>query len=236
MNATATGPYAGDAAARVIRALLDFRSLWTTHDLVTTSGVPAPSVRRIIDALDQEDLVERRAPGVVTVPSWLALLRRWNEDFRFTQTTHLTYWRTTRRPTPPGPNPHHPDPPRRHWHRCSPPLVPRNPHRPHSHLHPRRPSSRNHLGAGTNQDEVDRPGRADVRCRLHPLPQNLHRPPPRRTRPGPGRPPHRRNDPPPRSRPTHPMDAGKRTRMALLTVGADGDDVGSWGAVGGVGG
>lgn len=94
MNATATGPYAGDAAARVIRALLDFRSLWTTHDLVTTSGVPAPSVRRIIDALDQEDLVERRAPGVVTVPSWLALLRRWNEDFRFTQTTHLTYWRT----------------------------------------------------------------------------------------------------------------------------------------------
>ena len=94
MNTAATSPYAGDTAARVIRALLDFRSLWTTHDLVTTSGVPAPSVRRIIDALDQEDLVERRAPGVVTVPSWLALLRRWNEDFRFTQTTHLTYWRT----------------------------------------------------------------------------------------------------------------------------------------------
>ncbi|RZU19601.1 hypothetical protein EV645_1814 [Kribbella rubisoli] len=94
MNATATSLYAGDAAARVIRALLDFRSLWTTHDLVTTSGVPAQSVRGIIDALDQEDLVERRAPGVVTVPSWLALVRRWNEDFRFTRNTHLTYWRT----------------------------------------------------------------------------------------------------------------------------------------------
>ncbi|WP_432882396.1 hypothetical protein ACQPYH_39440 [Kribbella sp. CA-245084] len=94
MNATATSLYAGDAAARVIRALLDFRSLWTTHDLVTTSGMPAQSVRRIIDALDQEDLVERRAPGVVTVPSWLALVRRWNEDFRFTRNTHLTYWRT----------------------------------------------------------------------------------------------------------------------------------------------
>lgn len=92
MNATT--PYAGDTAARVLRALLDFRSLWTTHDLVTTSGVPAQSVRRIIDALDHEDLVERRAPGVVTVPSWLALLRRWNEDFRFTRNTRLTYWRT----------------------------------------------------------------------------------------------------------------------------------------------
>ncbi|MER7248469.1 hypothetical protein [Kribbella sp. NPDC000426] len=89
----ATSPYAGDAAAHVIRALLDFRSLWTTHDLVATSGVPAPSVRRIIDALDQDDLVERRAPGVVTVPSWLALVRRWSRDFRFAQTNQHTYWR-----------------------------------------------------------------------------------------------------------------------------------------------
>jgi hypothetical protein len=94
MNATATLPYAGDAAALVIRALLDFRSLWTTHDLVTTSGVPAQAVRRIVERLEQEDLVERRAPGVITVPSWLALLRRWNEDFRFTRNAHLTYWRT----------------------------------------------------------------------------------------------------------------------------------------------
>ncbi|MFI5690504.1 MarR family transcriptional regulator [Kribbella sp. NPDC051586] len=94
MNATAATPYAGDKAALVIRALLDFRSLWTTHDLVTTSGVPAQSVRRIVDRLEQEELVERRAPGVVTVPGWLALLRRWNEDFRFTRTTRLTYWRT----------------------------------------------------------------------------------------------------------------------------------------------
>jgi hypothetical protein len=61
---------------------------------VTTSGVPAPSVRRIIDALDQEHLVERQAPGVVTVPSWFALLRRWNQDFGFTGNTRLTYWRT----------------------------------------------------------------------------------------------------------------------------------------------
>jgi hypothetical protein len=91
---TATAAYTGDSAARVIRALLDFRSLWTTHDLVSTSDVPAQAVRRIVDRLEQEDLVERQAPGVVTVPSWLALLRRWNEDFRFTHTTHLTYWRT----------------------------------------------------------------------------------------------------------------------------------------------
>lgn len=89
-----TAAYAGDLAAHVIRALLDFRSLWTTHDLVSTSGVPAHDVRRIVDRLEQDDLVERRAPGVVTVPNWLSLLHRWNEDSRFTRTTQLTYWRT----------------------------------------------------------------------------------------------------------------------------------------------
>ncbi|WP_329003518.1 hypothetical protein OHA18_09470 [Kribbella sp. NBC_00709] len=94
MSATAAAPYAGDTAALVIRALLDFRSLWTTHDLVTTSGVPAQVVRRVVDRLEQEDLVERHAPGVITVPSWLALLRRWNEDFRFARNSRLTYWRT----------------------------------------------------------------------------------------------------------------------------------------------
>ncbi|MFD3402976.1 MarR family transcriptional regulator [Kribbella sp. NPDC058693] len=89
-----TATYAGDNAALVIRALLDFRSLWTTHDLVSTTGVPAQDVRRIVDRLEQDDLVERHAPGVVTVPNWLALLRRWNEDSPFTRTTQLTYWRT----------------------------------------------------------------------------------------------------------------------------------------------
>jgi hypothetical protein len=82
------------AAASIIRALLDFRTLWTTHDLVTTSGVTAPSVRRVIDQLHQEQLVERQAPGVFAVPSWLALLRRWNEDFQFGRNARLTYWRS----------------------------------------------------------------------------------------------------------------------------------------------
>ncbi|MEU8227823.1 hypothetical protein [Kribbella sp. NPDC048915] len=89
---------AGESAALVVRALLDFRSLWTTHDLVSTTGVPAAAVRRVVERLDRESLVERRAPGVVAVPSWLDLLRRWNDDAHFTQQVHLSYWRTTRNP------------------------------------------------------------------------------------------------------------------------------------------
>lgn len=96
MNATAADLLSDDAAALVIRALLDFRSLWTTHDLVTTTGVPAPTIRRVVEQLDREDLVERPAPGVVAVPSWLALLRRWNRVSRFGRAARLTYWRSKR--------------------------------------------------------------------------------------------------------------------------------------------
>jgi hypothetical protein len=92
MNATTS--LSGDSAALVIRALLDFRSLWTTHDLVTTSGVPGPAVRRVVDRLEQEELVRRHAPGVVAVPSWMALLRRWNQEFRFSRDVRMTYWRS----------------------------------------------------------------------------------------------------------------------------------------------
>lgn len=86
-------PLAGDAASLIVRALLDFRTLWTTHDLVTTTGLPSQTIRRVVNRLEREELVERRAPGVIAVPSWLTLLRRWNEDVRFSRDVRLTYWR-----------------------------------------------------------------------------------------------------------------------------------------------
>jgi hypothetical protein len=89
-------PLSGDAAALIIRALLDFRSLWTTHDLVSTSGVPAPTCRRVVTLLEREALVERQAPGVIAVPNWLRLLRRWTED---TNTRRATHWRSRHRST-----------------------------------------------------------------------------------------------------------------------------------------
>ena len=93
MSTDLARPLAGRPAARVIRALLDFRSVWTTHDLVTTSQIPAQTVRRVIGQLEQEALVERRAPGVIAVPNWFALLRRWSDDVRFTRDAQLTCWR-----------------------------------------------------------------------------------------------------------------------------------------------
>jgi hypothetical protein len=96
----AAASLSGDAAAQIVRALLDFRSLWTTHDLVTTTGVPAATVRRVIARLEGESLVIRHAPGVIAVPSWLALLHRWTEDRPFNRSPRLTYWRRKQRSRP----------------------------------------------------------------------------------------------------------------------------------------
>ncbi|MET7277697.1 hypothetical protein ABZS29_05635 [Kribbella sp. NPDC005582] len=66
-----------DSTARVIRALLDYRSIWTTHDLVELSQASAPEVRRIVDDLQSQSLVDRRRGGIIGVPDWASLLTRW---------------------------------------------------------------------------------------------------------------------------------------------------------------
>jgi|1185.fasta_scaffold35320_2 hypothetical protein len=109
MSTGVVKPLADGSAARVIRALLDFRCVWTTHDLVTISELPAQTVRKVIGCLENEALVQRTGPGVVLVPSWLALLRRWSQDARFGREAQVTRWRSkggvqallTRLPTTP---------------------------------------------------------------------------------------------------------------------------------------
>jgi hypothetical protein len=83
---------ADSSAAGVIRALLDFRSVWTTHDLVALSRVPAPTIHRVVGCLEREELVTRTASAVIAVPDWIALLHRWSRDFRFTRENTLTQW------------------------------------------------------------------------------------------------------------------------------------------------
>jgi len=88
---TSTG-LTGRSTAGVIRALLDFRSVWTTHDLVAISRVPAPTIHRIVAHLERHDLVTRTARAIVDVPDWTVLLRRWGEDFRFDRANTMTHW------------------------------------------------------------------------------------------------------------------------------------------------
>jgi hypothetical protein len=61
---------ADSSAAGVIRALLDFRSVWTTHDLVALSRVPAPTIHRVVGCLEREELVTRTAGAVFAAHHW----------------------------------------------------------------------------------------------------------------------------------------------------------------------
>ena len=92
MTEKASSALADSSAAGVIRALLDFRSVWTTHDLVALSRVPAPTIHRVVGCLEREELVTRTAGAVVAVHDWIALLHRWAQDFRFTRESIITQW------------------------------------------------------------------------------------------------------------------------------------------------
>ena len=82
----------GSAAAKVVRALLDFGGSWTTRDLVALTEVSAGSIARVIKLLESEELLTRSFTAVATVPDWAALLRRWSTDFGFSRNSHVSGW------------------------------------------------------------------------------------------------------------------------------------------------
>ncbi|TDC23860.1 hypothetical protein, partial [Kribbella albertanoniae] len=84
---------AEESAARVIRALLDYRSIWTTHDLVELSQAPASEVRRVVDDLQSQSLVDRRRGGIIGVPDWSLLLSRWAASTPLPTTSQLSRWK-----------------------------------------------------------------------------------------------------------------------------------------------
>jgi len=86
MTDATTAP-ADESLSRVIRALVDYRCLWTTHDLVELSQVATPDVRRIIEDLRSKSLVSRGRGGIIAVPNWAPLLAHWSAGQSFPETS-----------------------------------------------------------------------------------------------------------------------------------------------------
>ncbi|WP_083873097.1 type IV toxin-antitoxin system AbiEi family antitoxin [Nocardia testacea] len=86
------GALKGEPAAKLVRALLDFQGPWKTRHLIETAEVATGSAYRVLDFLQREALITRRANGEVEVPDWAALLRRWSEDYQFLHTNTITRW------------------------------------------------------------------------------------------------------------------------------------------------
>ncbi|MFZ1412709.1 MAG: hypothetical protein WAS07_14760 [Micropruina sp.] len=86
------GTLKGEPAAKVVRALLDRAQPWRVTDLVDYSRASTGSVYRVVEYLKSEELAVRDPEGRVTVPDWVALLRRWSEDYQFARTNAISRW------------------------------------------------------------------------------------------------------------------------------------------------
>ncbi|MGV9778739.1 hypothetical protein [Streptosporangium sp. NPDC003464] len=86
------GTLKGAPAAKVVRALLDHDRSWAIRQLVDFADVSTGSTYRVIDFLEGEGLATRNSSGAVVVPDWVALLRRWSEDYGFVRNSRVTRW------------------------------------------------------------------------------------------------------------------------------------------------
>lgn len=86
------GTLKGEPAAKVVRALIDRAQPWRVTDLIDYSTASTGSVYRVVDYLESEELAVRDPEGRVAVPDWVALLRRWSEDYQFVRTNAISRW------------------------------------------------------------------------------------------------------------------------------------------------
>lgn len=86
------GTLKGEPAAKTVRALLDYPGPWRVRDLVAASAASTGSVYRVIEFLEREALAVRDTDGLIVIPDWVALLRRWSEDYETLHTNAVTSW------------------------------------------------------------------------------------------------------------------------------------------------
>lgn len=82
------GTLKGEPAARVTRALLDYRRDWTVRELLAASGSSTGAAYRVLDYLEREDLVVKEDKRY-RVTDWERLLRAWSADASFQTTTRV---------------------------------------------------------------------------------------------------------------------------------------------------
>jgi len=77
------GTLHGPPAARVVRALIDFRPPMSMSDLIHVSGASTGATYRVVEFLEQEALIDRIPRGPITNVAWRPLLERWSRDYSF---------------------------------------------------------------------------------------------------------------------------------------------------------
>ncbi|HUA72138.1 MAG TPA: hypothetical protein VMA96_13685 [Solirubrobacteraceae bacterium] len=75
----------GPPAARVVRALVDFTPPYTVPELIKRARTSNGATYRVVEFLEQEDLLVREPYGQITEVRWRPLLMRWSQDYGFSQ-------------------------------------------------------------------------------------------------------------------------------------------------------
>lgn len=75
----------GPSAARVVRALCDFAPPYGIRQLAARAGTSPASVSRVVDLLDRDALLTRGPRGEVSTVDWSGVIRRWAQDYSFTE-------------------------------------------------------------------------------------------------------------------------------------------------------
>ena len=83
------GTLKGEPAARVTRALLDYRRDWRVRELISASGASSGATYRVLEYLQREDLVKKTG-DCYSVIDWERLLREWSADAPFQDTARVT--------------------------------------------------------------------------------------------------------------------------------------------------
>lgn len=86
------GTLNGEPAARVVRAVADFSGEWAVTDLISVSGVSTGAAYRVVEFLETQGLAERPNRGIVSVPDWRRVLRRWSQDYAFIGNSRVSRW------------------------------------------------------------------------------------------------------------------------------------------------
>ena len=83
----------GRRAARVTRALLDYRPPFGTRELAAKTANSPAMISRVSSLLEPDEIVTKESPrGRIITVDWEALARRWALDYDFTSSNTLTAW------------------------------------------------------------------------------------------------------------------------------------------------
>ena len=83
----------GGRTARVIRALMDYRTPFGTRELAGETASSAAMISRVASLLEPDETVTKERPrGRFVSVDWEALARRWAMDYDFTSSNILTTW------------------------------------------------------------------------------------------------------------------------------------------------